>query len=315
MNIFYETIEKFNDFNSMTNIKLDQSIPGFSISENIINSYDKVLDEKSKLENKQYIEIKKKFELINQEIKDKESIIAQLKPLIVNFQDTYKKKYMEVELQSISQKAFIRIKKEELENYLISYELKLKEKDETDSKKADIKSEIVSLKNKIEDRCREYIEEVSVKNFEGLKSGILSTSEEFMKIPLENKEINSDYIKSEEYLNSTNEYKEAYKKLYYFMSGIFKETQKFIDDSNIEKILPDLVLIQNELKDKYNDLDRLEIEDNEVNDFLILKESYEEALSVAEKELENINGLVNKDEELLALKAEIENYISQNKKV
>jgi ABC-type enterochelin transport system substrate-binding protein len=96
------------------------------------------------------------------------------------------------------------------------------------------------------------------------------------------------------------------------MSEVFEEIQKFINESNVENILPDLLLIQDELKKKYNDLDRIELEANKIADFLNLKESYEEALLDAEKELENIGELINRDEELLAIKTEIENYINQN---
>jgi len=312
MNIFYETIKKFNDFKSRINIKIDQFMPGYSMNENIINSYNKVLDEKSKLENKNYIEINKNLELIKQEIKDRGNITKQIEPLVVNFQEAYKKKYGEIELQSISQKAFIRIKKEELKKYLTNYEIKLKEKEELESKKADISSEVTLLKNKIGDRCRKYMEDVNVKNVEDLKSDINGISTELIEIPVEKLEVNSDYMKSEEYLNSISEYKEAYGKLYSFMSDISEAIQRFVDNSKIENVLPDLLMIQNEIREKYNDYDKLDNEENKINDFLGFKENYEEALSAAEKELENINGLVNEDEELLAIKAEIESYISQS---
>ena len=81
------------------------------------------------------------------------------------------------------------------------------------------------------------------------------------------KEINSDYLKTEEYLNSLSEYKEAYNKMYSFMSEVFEEIQKFINESNVENILPDLLLIQDELKKKYNDFDRIELEANKIADF------------------------------------------------
>lgn len=312
MNIFYETIEKFKDFNSRINIKIEQQIPEFSMLGNIISSYDNVLDDKLKLENKNYIELREKLNLVKQEVKDKRNIVKQLEPLIVNFQEAYKKKYGEVELQSISQKAFIRIKKEELKNYLIIYDFKLKEKEELESKKANINSEIMILKDRIAERCQKYIDEVNVKNIEDLKSDIADISGGFARIPPGNLEISSDYVSSEEYLNSTSEYKDIYKKLYTFMSGIFEATQKFIDNANIEKVIPDLVVVQNELKEKYNDIYKLDREINKINDFTCLKESYEEALSNAEKELENINGLADRNEELLIIKVEIENYINKN---
>ncbi len=312
MNIFYETIEKFNDFKSRINIKIDQLMPEFSLLDNIINSYSNVLDEKSKLENEQFIKIKEKLELVKQQIEDKRSAIIKLEPLIINFQDTYKKNSLNIELKYLSQKAYIRIKEEELKNYLLEYEVKLKEKAEIDLKKEEINQEITSLKNKIDKKCFEYIGEVSGKNIENLKSGILSISEKFIKLPVIDKEINSDYLKTEEYLNSLSEYKEAYNKMYSFMSEVFEEIQKFINESNVENILPDLLLIQDELKKKYNDFDRIELEANKIADFLNLKESYEQVLLDAEKELENISKLINQDEELLALKTEIENYIEQN---
>jgi len=312
MNIFYETIEKFNDFKSRINIKIDQLMPEFSLLDNIINSYSNVLDEKSKLENEQFIKIKEKLELVKQEIEDKRSAITKLEPLIINFQDTYKKNSMNIELKYLSQKAYIRIKREELKDYLVGHELKLKEKAEIDSKKEEINLEIMSLKNKIDKKCLEYIGEVSGKNIENLKSGILSISEKFISMPVIDGEIDSDYVKTEEYLNSLGEYKEAYNKIYSFMLEVFEKTQKFINESNVENVLPDLLLIQDELKKKYNDLDRIELEANKIADFLNLKESYEEALLDAEKELENIGELINRDEELLAIKTEIENYINQN---
>jgi len=312
MNIFYETIEKFNDFKSRMNIKIDQLMPEFSLLDNIINSYSNVLDEKSKLENDEFIKIREKLELVKKEIEDKKSVIMKLEPLMVNFQDTYKKNCMSVELKYLSQKAYIRIKREELENYLLEYEIKLKKKAEIDSRKEEINLEIISLKNKIDKICLEYVEEVSVKNIENLKSDILNISEEFMRMPTIDREISSDYLKTEEYLNSINEYKEAYNKMYCFMTDVFEKTQKFINESNIEKVIPDLLFVQSELKNLYNDFDNVELEADKLNDFLKLKESYEAALQEAEKELENISELINQDEELLAIKAEIENYINQN---
>jgi len=151
-----------------------------------------------------------------------------------------------------------------------------------------------------------------VKNIENLKSDILNISEEFMRMPTIDREISSDYLKTEEYLNSINEYKEAYNKMYCFMTDVFEKTQKFINESNIEKVIPDLLFVQSELKNLYNDFDNVELEADKLNDFLKLKESYEAALQKAEKELENISELINQDEELLAIKAEIENYINQN---
>jgi hypothetical protein len=96
------------------------------------------------------------------------------------------------------------------------------------------------------------------------------------------------------------------------MTDVFEKTQKFINESNIEKVIPDLLFVQSELKNLYNDFDNVELEADKLNDFLKLKESYEAALQEAEKELENISELINQDEELLAIKAEIENYINQN---
>jgi hypothetical protein len=252
------------------------------------------------------------LDLVKQEVKDKRNIIKQLKPLVVNFQETYKKKYKEMELQSISQKAFLRIKKEELKNYMIIYELKLQEKENLESKKASINSEIMILKNRIGDRCQKYIDEVNIKNIEDLKSDIADISGRFAIMSTGNLEISSDYVSSEEYLNSTSEYKDTYKKLYTFMSGIFEATQKFIDTVNIKKVTPDLFMIQNELNEKYNDIDKVDMEINKINDFICLKKNYEEAMSNAEKELEIINGLADRDDELLSIKVEIESYINKN---
>jgi len=312
MSIFYDTLERFKDFNSMVNIKIQQFLPKFSLFGNIINSYDKTLDDNQKIENKNYIEIKNKLELLNQDINTRQEVIKKLAPLLIDFENSYNKKYSELELQLISQKAFIRVKEDELKNFVSSCEIKMKEKKHLEGKRAILKSDIEKFKSDIEERCQKYIETVNMKNIDDFKSSILDISTSFSENIQENIEIKSDYISSEEYLNSTMEYKGVYKRLYAYMSGLFDITQHFIDESNIEKILPDLVEIQNQIKEKYNNMDQLDVQINKIKDFENLKDNYNESFKNAENELENIIGLADEDEELLRIKAEIVEYINKN---
>lgn len=311
MNIFYDTLGKFKNFNSIINIKMQQFTPYISILENIRNSYDKVLNEDQKNKNKNYIEIKNRLESIGQEIKQKQKTVKQLTAMLLSFEDEYNKKYSDLELKAISQKAFIRIKEEEFKNYIISNELKLKEKQQFEEKKSNLEADINKSVSLMDEKCKQYVEDVKIKNVEYLKTSIADISEKFYKNMLENIDLNSDYINSEEYINSTIEYKEAYRKLYIFMSGMFEITQKFIDDSNFGKILSALIEIQNNIKEKYNEIDRLDVQKNKINFFESLKEKYEIELKNAKEELENILNLADKDEELLKMKTEIEDFISQ----
>lgn len=311
MNIFYDTLGKFKNFNSIINIKMQQFTPYISILENIRNSYDKVLNEDQKNKNKNYIEIKNRLESIGQEIKQKQETVKQLTAMLLSFEDEYNKKYSDLELKAISQKAFIRIKEEEFKNYIISNELKLKEKQQLEEKKSNLEADINKSVSLMDEKCKQYVEDVKIKNVEYLKTSIADISEKFYKNMLENIDLNSDYINSEEYINSTIEYKEAYRKLYIFMSGIFEITQKFIDDSNFGKILSALIEIQNNIKEKYNEIDKLDVQKNKINFFESLKEKYEIELKNAKEELENILNLADKDEELLKMKTEIEDFISQ----
>lgn len=311
MNIFYDTLGKFKNFNSIINIKMQQFTPYISILENIRNSYDKVLNEDQKNKNKNYIEIKNRLESIGQEIKQKQKTVKQLTAMLLSFEDEYNKKYSDLELKAISQKAFIRIKEEEFKNYIISNELKLKEKQQLEEKKSNLEADINKSVSLMDEKCKQYVEDVKIKNVEYLKTSIADISEKFYKNMLENIDLNSDYINSEEYINSTIEYKEAYRKLYIFMSGMFEITQKFIDDSNFGKILSALIEIQNNIKEKYNEIDKLDVQKNKINFFESLKEKYEIELKNAKEELENILNLADKDEELLKMKTEIEDFISQ----
>jgi hypothetical protein len=312
MSIFYDTLEGFKDFSSRVNIKIQQFLPEFSLFENIISSYDKNLDNNQKIENKNYIEVKSKLELLNQNIKTRQDVIKNLTPQLLDFENCYNKKYSELELQVISQKAFIRVKEDDLKNYVSSYELKMKEKKQLEEKKAVLKSDIEKLRIDIDERCREYIENVKIKNIDEFKSVIVDKSASFSENIQENIEITSDYITSEEYLNSTMEYKEVYKRLYAFMSGIFEITQHFIDESNFEKIIPDLVEIQNQIKEKYNNMDQLDVQISRIKDFETLKNNYNESLKNAKNEFGNIIVLADKDEELLKIKSGIEEYINKN---
>jgi hypothetical protein len=312
MSIFYDTLEGFKDFSSRVNIKIQQFLPEFSLFENIISSYDKNLDNNQKIENKNYIEVKSKLELLNQNIKTRQDVIKNLTPQLLDFENCYNKKYSELELQVISQKAFIRVKEDDLKNYVSSYELKMKEKKQLEEKKAVLKSDIEKLRIDIDERCREYIENVKIKNIDEFKSVIVDKSASFSENIQENIEITSDYITSEEYLNSTMEYKEVYKRLYAFMSGIFEITQHFIDESNFEKIIPDLVEIQNQIKEKYNNTDQLDVQISRIKDFETLKNNYNESLKNAKNEFGNIIVLADKDEELLKIKSGIEEYINKN---
>lgn len=311
MNIFYDTLGKFKNFNSIINIKMQQFTPYISILENIRNSYDKVLNEDQKNKNKNYVEIKNRLESIGQEIKQKQKTVKQLTAMLLSFEDEYNKKYSDLELKAISQKAFIRIKEEEFKNYIISNELKLKEKQQFEEKKSNLEADINKSVSLMDEKCKQYVEDVKIKNVEYLKTSIADISEKFYKNMLENIDLNSDYINSEEYINSTIEYKEAYRKLYIFMSGMFEITQKFIDDSNFGKILSALIEIQNNIKEKYNEIDKLDVQKNKINFFESLKEKYEIELKNAKEELENILNLADKDEELLKMKTEIEDFISQ----
>lgn len=311
MSIFYDTLGKFKNFNSMINIKMQQFTPHISVLENIRNSYDKVLNEEQKNINKNYIEIKNKLDLINQEINQKQEIVKQLKDMLINFENEFNNRYGDLELEAISQKAFIRIKEEEFKNYISSYKRKLKEKQELEEKKANLETDINKSISLMDEKCRQYIEDVKIKNVEYLKTSITDIAEKFYKNMLENIDLNSDYINSEEYINSTQEYKETYKKLYTFMSGLFNITQKFIDDSNFEKILPALIEIQSNIKEKYNEIDKLDVQKDKIDIFESLKEKYEIELKNARIELENILNLADKDEELLKLETEIDDFINQ----
>lgn len=312
MSIFYDTLERFKDFSSMVDIKIQQFLPEYSLFGNIVTSYDNTLDDNQKIENKNYIEIKNKLELLNQNIETRQDVIKRFAPLLLDFENCYNKKYGELELQVISQKAFIRVKKDELKNYIAICELRMKEKKQLEEKTAFLKSDIEKLKSDIEERCQKYIETVNMNNVDDLKSSITDMSSSFSKNLQENIEIKSDYISSEEYLNSTMEYKGVYKRLYTFMSGLFGITQHFIDESNIEKIFPDLVVIQNQIKEKCNNIDLLDVQINKIKDFENLRDNHYKALKNAEDKLEDIIGLADKDEELLRIKADMEEYINSN---
>lgn len=312
MKIFYETVEKFKNFSSIINIKMQQFTPYISILENISNSYDKVLTDDQKNKNKNYIEIKNRLESINQEINNKQEIIKQLTDMFSNFENEFNKKYSELELKAISQKAFIRIKEQEFENYINSYEIKLKERQKLEENKSNLQLDINNSVILMDEECRQYIEDVKIKNVEYLKTSVLDISEKFNAGLVGNSDLNSDYINSEEYANSTQEFKETYKKLYLFMTGLFDITQRFIDDSNFEKILPDLLEIQNIVKEKYNEIDKIDIQKDKLSFFESLKEKYETELKNSKGELENILNLADKDEELLEMKTEIENFINQH---
>ena len=310
MSIFYDTLEKFKDFSSMVNIKLQQFLPEFSLLKNVIASYDKTLADSLKINNKNYIEVKNKLELLKQKIEAEQSVIKILAPQLVEFENCYNKKYSELELQVISQKAFIRVKEDELKDFISIYELKMKEKKQLEKKMAFIKFDIEKLKNDIEARCQQYIETVNENNIEKLKALTMGVSSNFSENIPENVEIKSDYTGSEEYLNATRDYREAYKKLCAFMSGIIDATQQFLEWASIEMILPDLMEIQNKLKEKYNDLDQLDVQTDKIKDFEIMKENYRISLKSAEDKLENILGLAERDDELLRIKADIEEYLS-----
>jgi len=315
MSIFYSTLERFKDFNSRINIKVQQFLPEYSLFGNIITSYDNTLDDNQKIENKNYSEIKNKLEFLKKDIETRQDVIKRFASLLLDFENCYNKKYGELEFQIISQKAFIRAKEDELENYISSCELKMKEKNQLEGKTALLKSDIEKLKSDIEERCQKYIENVILNNTDGLKSSIADMSSSFSKKIQKNIEIKSDYISSEEYLNSTMEYKEVCKRLYAFMSELFDVTRQFIDNSNVEKIFPDLVVIQNQIKEKYNNIDKLDVQIDKIKDFEDLRDNYYKALKNEEEKLEDIIGLADKDEELLRIKADMEEYINRNQAI
>jgi len=312
MSIFYDTLERFKDFSSMVNIKLQQFLPEFSLLKNVISSYDKTLDNDQKTNNKNYIEINNKLELLKQKIETEQNVIKILAPRLVEFENCYNNKYSELELQAISQKAFIRVKEDELKNFISIYELKMKEKARLEKKTAFLKFDIDKLKSEIETRCRKYIETVNENNIEKFREFLEGISSNFSENIQESVEIKSDYTVSEEYLNTTLDYREAYKRLCVFKAGIIDATQHFLEWSSIETILPDLLEIQNQLKEKYNDLDHLDVQIDRMKDFEIIKENYYKSLKNAEAKLENILGLAERDEELLKIKTDIEEYIDMH---
>lgn len=311
MSIFYTTLERFKDFSSKINIKIQQFLPEYSLFGNIIASYDNALDDKQKTENKNYIVIKNKLGLLSKDIETRQDIIKNLAPMLLDFENCYNRKYNELEFNVISQKSFIRAKEDELNNYISLYKLKMEEKKQLEEKTSLLKSDIEKLKGDIEERCQKYIETVSINNINGLKSSIADISSSFSKDNREDINVKSEYMSSFEYLNSTMEYKGAYKRLYAFMSGLSSALQDFIDKSNIEKILPDLAVIQNQIKEKYNNIDKLEAQTDKIKDFENLKDNYYKALRNEEDKLKDIIGLADRDEELLKIRAEIEEYINK----
>src|SRR5680860_1290581 len=107
MSIFYSTLERFKDFNSRINIKVQQFLPEYSLFGNIITSYDNTLDDNQKIENKNYSEIKNKLEFLKKDIETRQDVIKRFASLLLDFENCYNKKYGELEFQIISQKAFI----------------------------------------------------------------------------------------------------------------------------------------------------------------------------------------------------------------
>ncbi len=312
MSIFYETLEKFKDFTTKINITVEQSRPKASLYENILNAYESVLDGQANLENKKFLDFREKLSDLRKGMDDKGKILKELELLVINFQDAYKKKKKEIELVTISQKAFVRIKEEEVLNYLAMHAQRSKEKQVIESKKEKIDQEKVDLKKEIDAKCLEYINKVRKDNMEILISEIDVLSAQFFEIAQSDSLTASDYMSSEEFLNSTIEYKEAYSRLYSFMSGIFDSMQRFINEINIEKILPDILEVQNRLRQGYIRSDELEIRIDKINEYLNLQPKYEQSLQKQRKELEEIPSLIEKDEELLMMQKAIEESIAKS---
>ena len=312
MNIFYKTLEKFKDFTAKTSISIKQVKVRVSLYENILLSYDVVLDAQEKNENKKYAGFQEKLSSIKKNIESKQMLLNDLERLVVDFQDAYKKKRKDIELAAISQKAFIRIKEEEVVNYLGMHAQKQKEKQDIESKREEINTEMSFLKKEINAKCFDYIEKVKTDNTDVLRSDLDKLASSFFEAAYDGDNIGSDYIKSDEYLNATTEYKEAYIRLYAFMSGIFDSMQKFMEDANIEKILPDILEIQEKLKHYYITIDDLDNQIAKINDYLDLKPKYEESLKKEKEELEGIASLLEKDEGLLGMQSAIEEFISRS---
>jgi hypothetical protein len=312
MNIFYKTLEKFKDFTAKTSISIKRARAGVSLYENILRSFEAVLDEQEKMENKKYIGFQERLSGIIKDIESKQMLLNDLERLVIDFQDAYKKKRKDIELAVISQKAFIRIKEEEVINYLAMYAQKQKEKQDIASKKEEISGQISFLKNQINAKCLDYMEKVKTENTDVLRSDLDKLASNFFEAAYDGDNIGSDYVRSDEYLHATIEYKEAYIRLYTFMGGIFDSVQKFMEDANIEKILPDILGIQEKLKHHYITVDELDNQIAKINDYLDLKPKYEDSLKKEREELEEIASLIEKDEGLLIMQSGIEEYISRN---
>ena len=313
MDIFYDVLGKFKDFKSMINIKMQQITPHISVLENIRNSYEKVLTEEQKNSNKNFIEIINRLNDINQEINQKQEIMKQLREMTINFENKFNSKYSEVEIKAISQKAFIRIKEDEYNNYIYEYENKLKEKQEYEDNKAKLQLEISQLKNSINESFFRFIEDVKIKNVDKLRELINNLEEKFRSDNFESVYLDSEYTNSAEYINSIQEYKEIYKKMHAFKFELNNIIQKFMLDSDVEQIIPVLYEIQNKIKENLSQIDKIEINENKINAFESLKEKYELELKSAKEELEDILNMAQKDEELLSMKNEIDEFINKYK--
>ncbi|MHB8279540.1 MAG: hypothetical protein ACYDIA_18080 [Candidatus Humimicrobiaceae bacterium] len=312
MRLFQEIKTNCNNF--IYKVREENSIymPKLSLYENIASSYNLVLNEKQKAISTNYNNASSNFNAIKTKIEEKERIVFELNHIIRNFEELYSKKDSENQLKVLEKKAFIRIKEKELEDTIRICKAREIEKKELIKKKDELVNESEKANLEMQNRFDEYISKACGRNIEEFKNRISSFSEQYPKIEMDQDSPEFEYLTTEEYLNSTTEYKTQVKKLYHFADFLLREAKNYIEKLNFSEVQKEFFKIQERIKT--NNMKIVELEDKieKSDSILIRRAEIQKELESQKNDLEELINLTDYDEEIISISNEIKDFLNKH---
>ncbi len=307
-----EQIKKeVEDFIFNLKLKNSTSITKISMYENMVNSFNQILNDEQKSSNANYQELSKELGLLKSLNDGNFKIIDNLKNKIKDFNGLYALKENEIQLKIVEKKALLRFKKSKLLESQNEFDEMGRRAEELNEKKTVLVAEEDRLKKEISEHFDAYRTKIVDSNIDNLKKAI----DEYDFEPELNQDKNiyedKDYIESEEYAQATAGMKVYLNKIFNYKVFIDKKIKEFNLNIDFNEFKDKLYRIDSslvELNKRIAEID-LEHEKTEIN--MEKKSELEKEIDEVEKEIGSFSDVLEKDEELFAKADSIREYMNE----
>ncbi|MDD3520743.1 MAG: hypothetical protein PHU65_05865 [Actinomycetota bacterium] len=311
MGLSEQVKKEVEDFIFNLKLKNSTSITKISMYENMVKSFNQVLNDEQKISNTKYQELSKELELLRSLNDDNFKIIDSLNKRLKDFNGLYALKENEIQLKIVEKKALLRYKKSKLLESQNEYDALMKRVNELNEKKTVLVAEEDRLKKEMSENFDLYSSKLVDSNLEKLKNSINEYG--FEPELNQNLEIyeNKDYIESEEYSKATPGMKIHLNKIFNYKVFINKKIKEFDLNIDFNEFKDKLYKIDTALLDLNKRIAEIDLEMETIESNISKRTDFEKEISEIEKEMESFSDILEKDEELLEKAKSIRGYIGE----